>query len=329
MRKTILLVALVFSLFSCKEGSKESQRILPNSAGPVNNVSIVIDNELWENTVGETIRDVLAAPIDGLNQEEPLFSLNQIPPQVFSGFVKEGRNVLKIEQGPADFKITKDVFARPQTMIVISGKDFSEIKEQINTHEENIIKAFKASDIRKTQKDHKKALQDAQVIEEALGIEIAIPSTFRIATTIAKPEDKFFWIRRDIPTGYTNVLLYEVPLDALKKEDSLVSQVLKIRDSIGRKYIGGPVEGSYMATESMYAPHIYETIIDNKPTVEVKGLWIVKEGAIMSGPFITYFIEDKVNERYIVAEGFAFAPSVSKRDFMFELEAMIKSIEVK
>lgn len=329
MRKTTLLVILVLSLFSCKEGSKESQRILPDSAGPINNVSIVIDNELWKNTVGEALRDILAAPIDGLNQEEPLFSLNQIPPQVFTSFAKESRNTLKIEQGPADFKIIKDAFARPQTMVVLSGKDIAEIKMQIDKHEAQIVKAFKASDIRKTQNDHKKALQNAQVIEESLGIEIGFPSTFRIATTAAKPEDKFFWIRRDIPTGYTNVLLYEVPMKAMKKDDSLVSQVLKIRDSIGRKYIGGPVEGSYMGTEMMYAPHIYETIIDNKPTIEVKGLWDVKGGAIMSGPFITYFIEDQLNERYLVAEGFTFAPSVSKRDYMFELEAMIKSIQIK
>ena len=150
---------------------------------------------------------------------------------------------------------------------------------------------------------------------------------YRVAKTIAKPEDKFNWIKRDIPTGYTNVLFYEIPLSAIKKNDSLVSQIIKTRDSIGKKYIPGPVDGSYMATEMAYAPHIYETIIDNKPTIEVKGLWDVKN-QFMSGPFIMYFIEDKVNNRYVVAEGFAFAPSVSKRNYVFELESIIKSIRI-
>ena len=48
----------------------------------------------------------------------------------------------------------------------------------------------------------------------------------------------------------------------------------------------------------------------------------------MSGPFVNYVIEDKVNNRLIVVEGFAFAPSVQKRDYMFELEAIIKSLKI-
>ncbi len=49
----------------------------------------------------------------------------------------------------------------------------------------------------------------------------------------------------------------------------------------------------------------------------------------MGGPFVNYAIEDKINNRYIIAEGFTFAPSVQKRDFMFELEAIIKSLHIK
>ena len=46
----------------------------------------------------------------------------------------------------------------------------------------------------------------------------------------------------------------------------------------------------------------------------------------MSGPFINYWIEDEVNNRFLVAEGFVFAPSVEKRAYVFELEAIIQSI---
>ena len=45
--------------------------------------------------------------------------------------------------------------------------------------------------------------------------------------------------------------------------------------------------------------------------------------------FINYAIEDKINNRWVIAEGFAFAPSVQKRNYMFELESMIRSIEIK
>ncbi|WP_452225456.1 DUF4837 family protein [Lacinutrix chionoecetis] len=327
MRKIILIIAVIITAISCKDSDKPGTRILPDSAGPVNKIAIVIDNELWQNSVGETIRNVMAQPIDGLPQEEPMFSLTQIPTQVFTGFAKENRSILKIEQGIADFKIERDVHARPQKIVTVSGKNIAEIKEQITKNADNITEALKAEEIRYKQHQMSKSLYQSKDIEEALNIKVRFPSYYRVAKTEATKEDKFYWIKRDIPTGYTNVLFYQIPLNAIKKNDSLVSQIIKIRDSIGKKYIPGPVDGSYMATEMAYAPHVFETIIDNKPTIEVKGLWDV-ENQFMSGPFITYYIEDKVNNRYVVAEGFAYAPSVSKRNYVFELESIIKSIKI-
>ena len=67
---------------------------------------------------------------------------------------------------------------------------------------------------------------------------------------------------------------------------------------------------------------------DAIPTLETRGLWDLKN-AFMSGPFINYAIEDKVNNRYIIAEGYVFAPSIAKRDYVFELESIIKSIAIK
>ena len=49
----------------------------------------------------------------------------------------------------------------------------------------------------------------------------------------------------------------------------------------------------------------------------------------MGGPFVNYAIEDKVNNRYLVAEGYVYAPSLDKREYVFELEAIIKSIKIK
>ena len=52
------------------------------------------------------------------------------------------------------------------------------------------------------------------------------------------------------------------------------------------------------------------------------------KGFTMAGPFITYFIEDKVNKRYLVVDGYVYAPSLDKRDYVFELESIIKSITI-
>ena len=45
----------------------------------------------------------------------------------------------------------------------------------------------------------------------------------------------------------------------------------------------------------------------------------------MAGPFVQYIVEDTAQGRWVVVEGFCFAPSVSKRDAMFELQTILSS----
>ncbi|MGB5662028.1 DUF4837 family protein, partial [Eudoraea sp.] len=47
----------------------------------------------------------------------------------------------------------------------------------------------------------------------------------------------------------------------------------------------------------------------------------------MAGPFLTYIINDKANNRKLILEGFTFAPATNKRDYMFELEAILKTVQ--
>ncbi|WP_353777118.1 DUF4837 family protein [Winogradskyella sp. 3972H.M.0a.05] len=322
--KTAVL-AITFLAFGCGDGST-GQRVLPSSSGNINSLNVVIDNLLWENQVGETIRNVLGAPVEGLPQNEPLYSMRQMPPQVFSGFARNNRTVLKVEKGkPASISVENDVYARPQLVITVSGNTNAEIIDQINTNANKLIDAFEKEELKEKQRRIGLSVKNDKDIEDALGISLRIPSAYRIA----KQDDKFFWIRKTTSKkGTIDIMLYELPLDAIRKGDSAVVDIVKARNAMGEAHIHGENEGSYMITETAYAPYIYETILDNKPTLETKGIWDMKKDW-MSGPFINYAIEDKINNRYVVLEGYAYAPSVKKRDYMFELEAILKSVKVK
>jgi hypothetical protein len=334
MQKNLLLVFTIILLISCKDkGSKKE--ILLDSSGNINNVSVVLDNELWDGSVGDAIRSVLAAPIYGLPQDEPLFTISQIPPSVFTGFVTKNRTVLKIEvSNNSDIQILDNVYAQPQKVVVISGKSRQDIIDRIVENAPKIVTTFRNEEIAERQRQMSKSPHKYKSIEKKLGLTIQFPSAYRIS----KESENFFWIRKDITTGTTNLMIFEVPYNAIKRNDSLVNQIVKIRDSIGKIYIKGRQDGeisangekieSYMTTEDAYAPYVHETILDNKATIEAKGIWDLKED-FMGGPFINYAIEDKINKRWIIVEGFAFAPSVEKRDYMLELEAIIKSIKIK
>jgi hypothetical protein len=48
----------------------------------------------------------------------------------------------------------------------------------------------------------------------------------------------------------------------------------------------------------------------------------------MAGPFLNYYIKDSKNNRTLVVEGFVFSPSVRKREYLIEIEAIIRSLKI-
>ncbi|WP_053976529.1 DUF4837 family protein [Mangrovimonas xylaniphaga] len=323
--KHLAIVAVLATLFfGCKDASK-NQRLVPASSGNLNHLTVVVDNLLWEDKVGEAMRDVLAAPVPGLAIDEPLFTINQLPTQVFSGFTTKSRIIVKVEKGKeAGIKVGHDVFAKPQTVVYVTGTTNDEIIEQLQSHSEEIVKALKDEEIKEKQRRINLSLFDDTRLKEELGVSLKLPSVYRMA----KDEDGFFWIRKDITTGTMDLMVYAVPLSILRPGDSLAMDVVRMRDSVGKTHIEGRLEGSYMSTENKYAPFVFESQIDKKPTIETKGIWEVKND-FMAGPFINYAIEDRAKNRYVIIEGYAFAPSVDKRDYMFELEAIIRSAKIQ
>lgn len=326
MQKFLLVTVISLLILSCNDGKSSNEKILFESTGIINNVSVIVDNDLWNGSVGEAIREVLTVPVYGLPQDEPTFNINQIPPHVFSGFVTKNRTFLIIKNGAeTSISFDNDVYAKPQRVITISGSSKQEIINTINENAHKIVDTFKNIEILYKQQQIKKALFNTKSIQERLKLNIDFASAYRIA----KDEDGFFWIRRSTNAADLNIMLYELPYSAIKRNDSIINQIIAIRDSIGKAHIMGPIEGStYMRTENAYTPFNTEIILDNKPALETKGMWDVYN-AVMAGPFIHYAIEDKINNRWLIAEGFVYAPSVEKRDFMFELEAIIKSIKIQ
>ena len=80
-------------------------------------------------------------------------------------------------------------------------------------------------------------------------------------------------------------------------------------------------------TEQDYKPYFYKLNMDKKTIFQTKGIWEVKND-FMGGPFINYLLKDNKTNEWIIVEGFAFAPSVSKREYMFELNTILSTISI-
>ena len=166
------------------------------------------------------------------------------------------------------------------------------------------------------------SLMKLDSLKEKMGVTLQIPSAYHIA----KASDDFYWIRKELKSGTTNIIIYEVPLDMINKDSTTVGNIIKMRDSIGGKYLPVEDDGQFI-TEEAYAPFLFTTEIDGKSAYETKGTWEVKNQYI-AGPFVNFAVRDEANNRYLILEGFTYAPSVEKRDLQFELESILKSAKI-
>ena len=323
MRNILLSCLIVFLILTACNNNNSNKRIAPNSSGRLNNLNVVIKNEKWQDTLGETLRSVFAANAKGLPQQEPMHTLSQLPPKVFNGFARKNRNIIMVEQSPQPgFKIVKDSFSRPQNVFIFQGPNDRSIAQVVQKNKDQAISIINQTEIQEKQRRINKSPEKTGKLEEKLGIKLLFPTAYRYA----KEGDDFVWMRKEIKNGSMELLAYQVPLDRIDEDKNTIGSIIQVRDSIGEKYIPGPSEGTHLATDETYAPYLFKTKVEDKFAYQVKGVWDV-EGAFMAGPFQMLVIRDKTNNRYLIVEGFVFKPSASKRNNIFEVESILNSVE--
>jgi len=322
MNKTLFLFLFVsLSLISCTNKNDNSSR---KATGKINTISVVIDDQLWHGEIGDSIRNKFASPVIGLPHEEPLFTINQYPIKLMEGFMTNGRTIIVIKKGEKNkFEIRKNQYASPQNVFHISGKTVPDILEILEKNASKMIQIIKDTEIGESQRIISQSLFNARVIKNQFHIDVKIPSRYGYALR----GNNFIWLKREIIGGNTSLLIYQVPLSTIKNETDVISDIVRMRDSIGHLYISGKESNSAMITEEGYAPYLLKIKLDGKKAYETKGTCELKN-SFMSGPFVNYAIVDTAYNRILVLEGFCYSPSKEQRDLMHELESIIKSVTV-
>jgi hypothetical protein len=322
MSKTLFLFLLIpILLFSCKNKNDGLPR---KTTGKINSISVMIDDQLWNGEIGDSIRNKFASPVIGLPQEEPLFTINQYPVKLMEGFMTDNRNIIVVKKGDKNkFVIKEDQYASPQNVFHITGKTAAAILKIMEQNTPKIIKIIRQTEIDEIQRLNEKLLLDPKIVGDKFHVSIGIPSGYEYM----EQRDNFIWLKKEVVSGNTSLLIYQVSLKSIINKDNLVSNIIKMRDSIGALYIHGKEARTDMITEEAYAPYFFKVKLDGRVAYETKGTWELKND-FMSGPFVNYAIIDKENDRVIVLEGFCYSPSKEKRDMMLELEAIIKSVSI-
>ncbi len=310
---------LIILLFSC-DAKKD---FLPNSGGKPGEIIMVVEKHIWNSEVGDVVKKIFMEDYPALPQDEPTFDIHPIPYANFSDIFQSGRNIIKISFNPNSdsmfFRIARDRWAKPQLIIELVAKDKNRMAELIQQYGNEIKDLILNEERIRLSKVYEKFREKTLTpLLKKYNIDLTIPKGYRLNLDT----NNFTWISAETPYMSQGLFVYSVPYT----DTSLfnVNRLIAIRDSVLKKYIPGPLEGSYMTTERLFPPMEKRFLLNNQFASEIRGLWKV-ENDYMGGPFV--MLATLVKNKLTVVEGYVYAPKDDKKNYVWQMEAILYSIK--
>lgn len=320
----LMAVALVFA--SCKSTTKT----VPTTTGSIYELLVVVNNNYWEGQQGDTLKAYLEADMPCLPQMEAYFDLSQVSWAHFDDFLKPVRNILMVDVNPEKYdscrlSFATDLYAHPQAVAKVTAHSGEELTTFLSEKGKTIQNYFLRQELLRQAGFYKTFCNNdaRELLLHKWGILMDIPSDYQI---IREDED-FVWFCNDNGPKRRDIIVYTYPYQSANIFccDSLCAK----RDEVMHR-IEGYVEGSYMGTEYKHFPPQMEAITVNNGAycAELRGLWKLKGGAAMGGPFVQHTRVDEVNQRVVTAEAMVYAAGQKKRNVYRQAEAVLYTLRM-
>lgn len=328
-----LAIVFLLFLFSCEQSNPRNA--LPGKVGPIGEVLVVIPEKHWDGEIVAALRSFAEEPYTLLPQAENTLDLTLLDPVEFGRFWKPHRNVViidiadRIDTQTPSLKIYKNKYANDQVYAEIKGKTTHGIAETIRENGEALINAINRAELKRIASLVRSYSNESltSTIKEKYAISIDFPRDAQLV----KAYENFVWVQReqtrmkggnnhDVKQGF---FIYSYPYHS----DSVFSYnyLLEKRNKTLKKYVEGGPKGSYMTTEMQLPPRYEEVSFKSEFAAEMRGLWRM-ENDFMGGPFYSMTLYDKANERIVTVDGYAYAPYFNKREYIREVEGIIKTL---
>ena len=340
---------LLLSLFSSCDQSNTSNENLPVARGGVGEIMLVMDSASWKGAVGEEIRNIFRAPIPGLPQDEPMYTLRYINPFALNSVLRNSKNLIfvttmegqsqadrklrsyftkesleQIRNNPELFMHTKqDEFARGQEIMHLFGQDQDALLANLKENPDQIRNFFDEAESKRLKKtlfvNEEKGIKSALAKEHNFSIRVPF------GYDIAKNKDNFVWIRQlGRETDKSIFVAYrDYDSEGLFTKDSIIN----LREEVAKAHIFDARDTSLYVTTQRIAP--VDTAVVNfngHYAVKARGLWKLTDNSL-GGPFVSYtLVDEKLNRLYYI-EGFVSSPGQDKRNFVKELEAILSTFK--
>jgi len=326
MRKLCLYVPILLLLFSvsCK---KEKQPLLPKVTGKPGEVILVIDQYVWDSEIGIFLNNLLTKPFEALPQVEPSYDPVRIASSAFTNIFKSHRNIIITKISPRNKKprilVQRDIWAKPQIVINIIGPNDSTTVDYLKENGDKLMNLLNQAEISRTVSNYKKNREKG--VDESMRMKHQVSISVPMGYQVAVDSSDFVWISHELSDLTQSVLIYHYEYTDTNTFTS--EYLMKKRDEFTRKYVPGPSDGSYMTIEPAYPVLFSEFNRDNQYYAELRGLWRLENG-FMGGPFINISTLDESRNRVVSIDAFVYAPSLDKRNYVRELEAILQTFRI-
>jgi hypothetical protein len=154
-------------------------------------------------------------------------------------------------------------------------------------------------------------------------------STFSLRNPITlAPEVRLLWCCNNKGSMRRDLVIYSYPYT---DEHTFTLDYLNAkRDEVLSRIVTASVEGSYMGTEyNVFPPQMRAiTVQGDEYATEIRGLWKIKNGEAMGGPYVSHTRLDQVNGRVVTAETFLYAAGQKKRTALRQAEAILYTLQL-
>ena len=297
----------------------------------------------------DLVEAVMAADMPCMPQVEPYFRLTQVPTAQFDDMFKPTRNILFIDINPQMYtqvkaKVSNDYWSTPQALCRIQTPSEEEFVSYWLEHGEEIREWFVNQEITRQMKFYRASTnKQARTILQEQGYDMLIPedymvimdttlegaSTFSLRNPITvAPEVKLLWCCNNKGSMRRDLVIYSYPYT---DEQTFTLDYLNAkRDEVLSRVVTASVEGSYMGTEyNVFPPQMRAiTVQGDEYATEIRGLWKIKNGEAMGGPYVSHTRLDQVNGRVVTAETFLYAAGQKKRTALRQAEAILYTLQL-
>ena len=168
----IWIICIFLTAASCSisdaEKSELANSLLPPASGAPGEIIISMDSSQWKGDLGELVRDIFMAEVQGLPREETIFNLRYILPENLSNNLKQVSNLLFVTSFDSKSRSSRelqeyftdefinetlktdekyvvtmnDVFAKNQAVMYLFGRNQGELIDNLKENRQQLIDYF-------------------------------------------------------------------------------------------------------------------------------------------------------------------------------------------